>query len=179
MSKSLNTFLFTTVILALSLYLAACGKDEKAKPAMEKAAPSQVTQPAAKPETTPETQAPEISQPAASEPSSTTTTTTPKVETPPVAQQTSTNREQMLNLARKSGCHACHSVNKKLVGPAWNDIAARYKAKADARTLLIEKVSKGGRGSWTDVVGNVAMPPYSPRVSKENIERLVDFILSL
>lgn len=84
-----------------------------------------------------------------------------------------------MNLARKSGCLACHSVEKKIVGPAWKDVASRYKGDADARAQLITKVKKGGKGNWTDVVGTAAMPPYSPRVSDANIEKLVDFILNL
>ena len=188
MSKSLNTSLLTTLIIVLTLYLAACGKDEKPKPTAGKSAPAQVIQPAAKPEI----QEPETSQPATAtetkQPESSEATATevnpmpesaPDSKPAPVAQQADANHSEVLNLARKSGCLVCHSVDKKLVGPAWKDVAARYKAKADARSLLIEKVSKGGRGSWTGVVGNVAMPPYYPRVSKENIKRLVDFVLSL
>ncbi|MDH5229347.1 MAG: c-type cytochrome [Gammaproteobacteria bacterium] len=84
-----------------------------------------------------------------------------------------------LNLARKSGCLACHSVDKKIVGPGWKDVAARYKGQADAKALLIEKVKKGGKGNWTQVTGGVPMPPYSPRLSDADIEKLVDFVLSL
>jgi len=84
-----------------------------------------------------------------------------------------------LDLARKSGCLACHAIDKKVVGPAWKDVAARYKGQADARALLIDKVKKGGKGAWTEVTRGVPMPPYSPRVSDANIEKLVDFILSL
>lgn len=180
MRKLLKT---SSLIIVISLFLVACGKDEKAKTATEKSESAQVTQLATEPETTDETQAPEIPQPAVSEKSSATITAAPESlsesTSAPVVQKISSNHQQMLNLARKSGCLACHNVDKKIVGPAWKDVAARYKSKTDARALLIDKVSKGGRGSWTDVVGNVAMPPYFPRVSKENIESLVDFILSL
>lgn len=86
---------------------------------------------------------------------------------------------EALTLARKSGCLACHAVDKKVVGPAWRDVAKRYKDVTDAKSRLITKVSKGGRGNWTEVVGPAAMPPYSPRVSDENIAKLVDFVLSL
>ena len=89
------------------------------------------------------------------------------------------SQDDMLSLARKSGCLACHKIDKKMVGPSWKDVAARYQGNPKAKAQLIEKVSKGGRGNWTDMVGNVAMPPYSPRVSSENIEKLVDFVLSL
>lgn len=84
-----------------------------------------------------------------------------------------------LDLAKKSGCLACHSVEKKVVGPGWKDVAARYKGKADAKANLIAKVKKGGKGNWTDVTGGAPMPPYSPRVSDADIEKLVDFILAL
>ncbi|NOZ53753.1 MAG: c-type cytochrome [Gammaproteobacteria bacterium] len=101
----------------------------------------------------------------------------------PVAQAAASSADQAetdnLALARKSGCLACHAVDKKMVGPAWNDVAKRYANNPDAKNLLIEKVTKGGRGNWTDIVGNAMMPPYSPRVSDENIDKLVDFILSL
>jgi cytochrome c len=84
-----------------------------------------------------------------------------------------------LALAKKSGCLACHSVEKKIVGPAWKDVAKRYKGDAGAKANLIAKVKKGGKGNWTDVVGKAVMPPYSPRVSDANIEKLVDFVLAL
>ncbi len=84
-----------------------------------------------------------------------------------------------LDLAKKSGCLACHSVEKKIVGPAWKDVAAKYKGDADAKAALIDRVKKGGKGNWTKVTGGAPMPPYSPRVSDANIEKLVDFILAL
>ena len=84
-----------------------------------------------------------------------------------------------LALAKKSGCLACHSVDKKIVGPGWKDVAAKYKGDAGARDRLIGKVKKGGKGNWTKVTGGAPMPPYSPRVSDENIGKLVDFIMGL
>ncbi len=84
-----------------------------------------------------------------------------------------------LALAKKSGCLACHSVDKKIVGPAWRDVGKHYKGDAAARDALIAKVKTGGKGNWTKVTGGVPMPPYSPRVSDENIAKLVDFVLSL
>ena len=80
-----------------------------------------------------------------------------------------------LALAKKSGCMACHSIDKKIVGPAWKDVAAKYKGDADAKAKLINKIKKGGKGVW----GPAPMPPYSPRVSDANIEKLVDFIMTL
>lgn len=84
-----------------------------------------------------------------------------------------------LELAKKSGCLACHSVDKKVVGPGWKDVAAKYKGNAGAKAALVDKVKKGGKGNWTEVTGGVPMPPYSPRVADADIEKLVDFVLSL
>ena len=87
--------------------------------------------------------------------------------------------EEGLDLAKKSGCLACHSVEKKVVGPAWQEVANKYKGDKAARAALVEKVKKGGKGNWTAVTGGVPMPPYSPRVADADIEKLVDFVLAL
>ena len=84
-----------------------------------------------------------------------------------------------LELAKKSGCLACHAVDKKVVGPAWKDVAAKYKGNAGAKATLTEKIKKGGKGNWTEVTGGVPMPPYSPRGPDADIEKLVDFVLSM
>lgn len=84
-----------------------------------------------------------------------------------------------MELAKASGCLACHAIEKKVVGPAWQDVANKYKGDAAAKDALISKVKAGGKGNWTDVTGGVPMPPYSPRVSDENIGKLVEGILSL
>jgi len=78
-------------------------------------------------------------------------------------------------LAQKSGCFACHTIEKKLVGPAWSEIAAKYRGQNNAETKLIIKVAKGGSGAW----GSTPMPPNSPKVSEADIKILVHFILSL
>ncbi len=83
-----------------------------------------------------------------------------------------------LDLAKKSGCFACHAIDKKVVGPSWGDVSKRYKGQ-DVRGDLIAKVKIGGKGNWTEVTKGVPMPPYSPRVKDEDIETLVDFILAL
>ena len=84
-----------------------------------------------------------------------------------------------LDLAKKSGCLACHSVAAKVVGPAWKDVAAKYKGDATAKAALVEKIAKGGKGNWTAVTGGVPLPPYSPRVADADIAKLADFILGL
>ena len=92
-----------------------------------------------------------------------------------VAAVASTSAMADLELAKKSGCLACHSVEKKVVGPAWRDVGKKYKGDAAAKARLVAKVKAGGKGVW----GPAPMPPYSPRVSDANIEKLVTFVLSL
>lgn len=76
-------------------------------------------------------------------------------------------------LAKKHNCLACHSVDKKMVGPAYRDIARKYKGQNVAAKLQ-EKVKKGGQGAW----GNVPMPP-NPAVPDGDIKKLVDWILKM
>ncbi len=90
-----------------------------------------------------------------------------------------TQAAEMPPLAKKSGCTACHAIDKKIVGPGWADVAKRYKGDAGAKANLIAKVKKGGKGNWTEMTKGVPMPPYSPRVADADIEKLVDFVLSL
>ncbi|HVI70080.1 MAG TPA: c-type cytochrome [Pyrinomonadaceae bacterium] len=81
--------------------------------------------------------------------------------------------------AKNRGCFECHSVDKKVTGPAYKDVANRYKNDENARAALIETVKNGGKGHWTEVTGGVPMPPFSPRLTDAEITRLVDWILSL
>jgi cytochrome c len=77
-------------------------------------------------------------------------------------------------LAQKSGCLACHSVDKKILGPAYKDVAAKYKGDKTAEAKLIEKVKKGGSGTW----GPMPMPANSPNVKDEDIKTLVKWVLA-
>lgn len=86
---------------------------------------------------------------------------------------------EMPALAQNSGCSGCHAIDAKIVGPAWLDIAARYRDDDQAREKLIEAVKNGGAGNWVDQTGGIPMPANSPAVSQEEIESLVDFILAL
>ncbi len=78
-------------------------------------------------------------------------------------------------LAQKSGCLACHGVDKKVLGPAMKDIAAKYKGDKSAEGKLVNKVKKGGSGVW----GPVPMPANSPQVKDGDIKTIVKWILSL
>ncbi|HYD33742.1 MAG TPA: c-type cytochrome [Methylophilaceae bacterium] len=78
-------------------------------------------------------------------------------------------------LAQKSGCLACHTVNNKVVGPSYKDVAAKYKGDKNAEAKLIEKVKKGGSGVW----GPIPMPPNSPHVKDQDIKTIVQWILTM
>lgn len=76
-------------------------------------------------------------------------------------------------LARNSGCLACHTVDKKIVGPAFKEVAAKYKGDAAAPADLVKKVKAGGSGVW----GPVPMPPNAA-VSDEDMKAIVDWVLA-
>ena len=73
----------------------------------------------------------------------------------------------------KAGCMACHAKDKKLVGPSFQEIAAKYKGK-DVTAQLMEKVRKGGSG----VYGPVPMAPNPPdKINDADLKAAVEFIL--
>jgi cytochrome c len=76
-------------------------------------------------------------------------------------------------LAKSKNCLACHSVNAKLVGPAYKDVAAKYAGQKDAEGKLVQKVLKGGSGVW----GPVPMPA-NPQVSEAEAHTLVKWVLA-
>jgi cytochrome c len=76
-------------------------------------------------------------------------------------------------LLKKHACLACHAVDKKLVGPAYKEVAAKYRAQKDAQKLLAEKVKKGGVGVW----GQVPMPPNAG-VPDADLNAMVKWILA-
>jgi cytochrome c len=76
-------------------------------------------------------------------------------------------------LAKKHACLACHAVDKKLVGPSYKDIAAKYRSDAGAEAKLVDKVKKGSQGTW----GQVPMPPNA-NVPDGDARTLVKWILS-
>jgi cytochrome c len=78
------------------------------------------------------------------------------------------------DLLKKHGCTACHAIDKKLVGPAYMDVAAKYKGDAKAPAVLMEKVKKGGVGNW----GQIPMPPNAA-VPDADIKTMVTYVLGL
>lgn len=93
--------------------------------------------------------------------------------------------EEMPALAKKLHCTACHSIEKRKVGPAWRDISSKYKGETrytyDGKDYpllegLVMKVSKGGRGNW----GTMPMPANDESGAKKGeLTELVKFILGL
>jgi cytochrome c len=76
-------------------------------------------------------------------------------------------------MAQKAGCLACHSRDKKIVGPAYKDVAAKYKGQ-NVEAKLIEKVRKGGVGVW----GPIPMPPNPPdKINDADLKTVVEWVL--
>lgn len=75
-------------------------------------------------------------------------------------------------LARSKNCLGCHAVNKKVMGPAFIDVAKKYGDQADAEAMLVHKVQKGSTGVW----GSLSMPPMP--VSDDEAATLVKWVLS-
>ncbi|HYC47091.1 MAG TPA: c-type cytochrome [Burkholderiales bacterium] len=76
-------------------------------------------------------------------------------------------------LAQASGCNTCHAPDKKVIGPAYKEIAQKYRGNKGAEAALVKKVKAGGKGVW----GEVPMPPNA-HVKDEDIKTLVNWILT-
>src|SRR4249920_1225140 len=77
------------------------------------------------------------------------------------------------DLAKAKNCMACHAVANKLVGPAYKDVAAKYAGQKDAEAKLVQKVMKGGSGTW----GAIPMPA-NPQVTEAEAKTLVKWVLA-
>jgi cytochrome c len=77
-------------------------------------------------------------------------------------------------MMKKDGCAACHAVDKKIIGPSYQEVAAKYKGDKDAPAKLVKKVKEGGAGVW----GQVPMPP-NVTTPDADVKALVDWILTL
>ena len=76
-------------------------------------------------------------------------------------------------LASSKNCMACHSIDKKLVGPAYKDVAKKYAGQKDAADKLAVKIMKGGSGVW----GPVPMPA-NPQVNEADAKKLAAWVLA-
>jgi cytochrome c len=77
-------------------------------------------------------------------------------------------------LLKKNNCMACHAVDKKIVGPAYKDVAAKYRGQADAVDKIAKKIRAGGAGVW----GQVPMPAH-PQISDADAKKLASYVLSI
>jgi cytochrome c len=94
-----------------------------------------------------------------------------KIGTDSPASSGSGNGEELIG---KSDCLTCHKVDMKLLGPAYQDVAAKYEATDDNIEMLAKKIIEGGGGVW----GDIPMSPH-PAVSTEDAKTMVKYILSL
>lgn len=78
------------------------------------------------------------------------------------------------DLAKKNNCMSCHGVDKKIIGPAFKDVAKKYKGNAEAVAQLSKKVKDGGSGVW----GPIPMSP-NKTISDADIKVMVEYVLSL
>ena len=76
-------------------------------------------------------------------------------------------------------CLQCHKIENKLIGPAWKDVAAKYKNDPAAQAALVEKVIKGGKGHWDEQTGGYPMTPHPLKPNKEELEKIIASILQL
>ncbi|MBL8525592.1 MAG: c-type cytochrome [Betaproteobacteria bacterium] len=80
------------------------------------------------------------------------------------------------DILTKAGCNACHQQDKKVLGPAYKDVSAKYKGNAKAPDLLMQKVRAGGSG----VYGPIPMPPNpKEKINDDDLRKLVTWILTL
>jgi cytochrome c len=80
--------------------------------------------------------------------------------------------ESVADLARRKACLACHGVDKRIVGPAFDEVAARYQGQDGAEAKLLEKLKRGGGGAW----GSISMPP-NPDLSDQDAKALIRWVL--
>jgi len=78
------------------------------------------------------------------------------------------------DMAQKKNCMACHALDKKLIGPAYKDVAAKYAGQKDAADKLAQKILKGGSGTW----GAVPMPA-NPQVTEAEAKQLATWVLTV
>lgn len=80
-----------------------------------------------------------------------------------------------LENAKKSGCMNCHAVDKKVVGPTFKEVAAKYKGDNGAEAKLTKKINEGGSGVW----GKMPMPKQAGKLSDAELKETIGWILGL
>ena len=77
-------------------------------------------------------------------------------------------------LAKRKACLSCHAIDKRIVGPAFREVAAKYRGESGIETKLVEKLRRGGSGAW----GPVPMPP-NPDLAQSDAAALIHWVLGL
>lgn len=90
-----------------------------------------------------------------------------------VPAQAAVDAARAQTIANQNACMGCHAVDRKLVGPAFKDVAAKYKGDVGAEAKLIKKVREGGMGNW----GQIPMPA-NPKVSDADLKTVIDWVLA-
>jgi len=88
-----------------------------------------------------------------------------------------TNALASQELAQKKACMSCHGVDKGALGPAYKDVAAKYRGQKDAEAKLVQKVLNGGGGAWKMPMG--PMPAQKGNVTEAEAKQLVKWVLSI
>lgn len=162
-------------LLVLSLVvLYGCQPETPAQQPVAPAPAEQVMQPAAS-ETAAEEEMPQPTPAQAVDAPAAETASAPAVaEVKPEAPSTpAVSEADAMQLAKKNNCFACHTIDKKMVGPSFKDIAAKYRSDPGAEALLMDRIAKGGSGVW----GVMVMPP-NPKTSEADRRILAKLVLS-
>jgi len=83
-------------------------------------------------------------------------------------------KDAALQLAKDTGCLSCHSLTEKIVGPAYANVAEKYKADPDAASGLVQSIQYGSKGKW----GRIPMPAHS-QLSPDDLKLLANWVLSI
>jgi cytochrome c len=95
--------------------------------------------------------------------------------TMPVASDT-----QLLEIARKAGCMACHAIDRKVIGPAFGWVAYKYRDdKEKGRVAVVHQIANGGSRQWIIHTGGISMPPMQERMTEEQRIEFGEYILNL
>src|SRR5205823_11920510 len=101
-------------------------------------------------------------------------TTVTNIGTEKTAGGTNTTNNPGAQLIAKADCLGCHKEHEKLVGPAYADVAKKYKSTTENIAMLANKIIKGGAGNW----GDVPMTPH-PNLSETDAKEMASYVLSL
>ncbi len=90
------------------------------------------------------------------------------------AEITAAEQASAKELAQATGCLSCHSLSEKIVGPAYANVAEKYKADPDAASGLVQSIQYGSKGKW----GRIPMPAHS-QLSADELKLLANWVLSI